>query len=69
MTTSPPLAHVASRIGSFLSFIQHRPGQVPATSSKLHAVASLVVPGFLGQEQAEPVMAEYRRRFADAVTC
>jgi hypothetical protein len=62
-----PTTH--SRTGSFLSFVQHRPGQVPATSSKLHAVASLVVLGFLGEEQAEPVMAEYRRRLADAVTC
>jgi hypothetical protein len=45
------------------------PGLVPATSSKLHAVASLVVLGFLGEEQAELVMAEHRRRLANAVTC
>ncbi|MGA2805838.1 MAG: hypothetical protein ABSF89_15860 [Acidimicrobiales bacterium] len=42
---------------------------MPATSSKLHAVASLVVLGFLGEEQAELVMAEHRRRLANAVTC
>ncbi|MGD0287254.1 MAG: hypothetical protein ABSC31_12910 [Acidimicrobiales bacterium] len=42
---------------------------MPATSSKLDAVASPVVLGFLGEEQAEPVTAEYRRRLADAVTC
>jgi hypothetical protein len=35
----------------------------------LHVVANLVVLGFLGEEQAELVMAEYRRRLADAVTC
>jgi hypothetical protein len=35
----------------------------------LHAVANLVVLGFLGEEQAKLVMAEYRRRLVDAVTC
>ena len=41
---------------------------MPDTSSKLHAVACLVLLGFLGEEQTEPLMGEYRRRLADAAT-